>query len=610
MAKKTSRSRASKAIVQVKGRSIQTRSSTPRRIRADSKGGIGRVTQPVDPRRALFMIPMPQVIAGIRLTDQEAMQLSVVWACIDAIVKAVVCSDWQVFEVRHRQRRIERIFLAEDPIYWLLNKRPNPEATAIGWREAMYYSAVGTGNGYSEITRNGAGKVTGLYWLESNRVVPRREILPDGTYGEVVYDVWQYGGGWITLRQEDIFHLRGPSLDSLVGDHMLARAAHAIANAVAAERFRGNYFANNTVMGTILKHPRTLSDTAHKRLIQDYEEKHKGPHKAHKPLILEGGMDIVTNVGNDPQKSQMIESSQLAVEEICRFFGVPPHKVQHLLRSTYNNIEHLGIEFTRDAVTPWAKRGEQEADYKLFPQKAPWRETRHDTAWLQYGDAKTQAEAFQIYRRTGVYSVNDILAKKGENTIGPEGDTRMVELAMQPLTALEDVGRKASAEADKAERDAAEPAPDPAGPGGKKSGGGGDNEEKTTEPPPSEPLGAAPAKPFSPRQALRDATVALVAGALDRYGRRLANREANLRRGGKHDDLEVSVHMAQERSELRPRLVEECVEALAIAAKAQPDLQFGDAEHEVVNAADFVDNSGDARSAAEAFVNRYLRSEA
>jgi HK97 family phage portal protein len=89
-------------------------------------------------------------------------------------------------------------------------------------------------------------------------------------------------------------------------------------------------------------------------------------------MILEAGMKW-SSVSLEPEKSQLVESRQFAVEEICRWFGVPPHKVQHLLRSTFSNIEHQSIEFVRDALTPWARRLEQEADFKLFRQdRAPW----------------------------------------------------------------------------------------------------------------------------------------------------------------------------------------------------------------------------------------------
>ena len=43
----------------------------------------------------------------------------------------------------------------------------------------------------------------------------------------------------------------------------------------------------------------------------------------------------------------------LKVADICRFFRVPPHKIQDLQRSTNNNIEHQGIEFVTMTMRPW-----------------------------------------------------------------------------------------------------------------------------------------------------------------------------------------------------------------------------------------------------------------
>jgi phage portal protein BeeE len=67
---------------------------------------------------------------------------------------------------------------------------------------------------------------------------------------------------------------------------------------------------------------------------------------------------------------QFIETRQHQVEEICRWFGVPPHKVMHLLRATFSNIEHQSIEVVVDSITPWVKIFEEEADYKLFGEPA------------------------------------------------------------------------------------------------------------------------------------------------------------------------------------------------------------------------------------------------
>ncbi|XUM25127.1 phage portal protein (plasmid) [Bradyrhizobium oligotrophicum S58] len=120
--------------------------------------------------------------------------------------------------------------------------------------------------------------------------------------------------------------------------------------------------------------------------------------------------------------SQLIEVHQFLVEEICRWFGVPPHKVMHLLRATFTNIESQGIEVVVDSIAPWVKRWEDEADYKLLGQNRAKLYTKIDMRGLMRGDAQARSAYYKMMRETGCYSANRILELEDENTIGPEGD--------------------------------------------------------------------------------------------------------------------------------------------------------------------------------------------
>jgi HK97 family phage portal protein len=495
-----------------------------------------------DPRRAGSTLWLPQQVAGITLTLEDALSVSVVWGCVDAITKALVSSAWRVYEVEARRR----LYRPDDAVGWLLDRRPNPEATAVVVREALLITALTGGNGYAEIERSGGGRPVALWPLFADRVVPQRT---NGGTGDLYYEYYQPSGGVVTIPAADMFHLRGPSLDGVLGMNMVARAAKVMGLAVAAERFGSAYFANSTVMSGVLEYPGAMDDETHDRLKKDWLEK-KGPAKAHAPVILENGMKWVS-ISNDAEHAQLIEARRFQVEEICRFFGVPPHKIQHLDRATFSNIEHLGIEFVRDAITPWAKRLEQEADFKLFPQRAPWRETKLDVAWLAYGDAKSRAEAQQVWRRIGVFSANDILEMEGRNTIGPEGDVRLVEANMTTYEGIEAGVEKMRAEAERA----AEP-PSPVVPGAPVDPEA-EPEDGAIDPPPKKENGAVP------RAQVRDAIALLLAGSLARYGRRLTNRQRDLERG-RPRPVDLLTKMTEARAAARPALLEELREALDI----------------------------------------------
>lgn len=380
-----------------------------------------------DPAQLVQHIP-PVPEAGIRLTPDEALALSAVWACIDVIAKSIASCAWYVFRPLPGTRRE---LLEDDPLVWLLNTRPNPEMTGIAFREAMLYLAIPFGNAYAEIVPNGAGKVAELWPLDPERVTPRRDA--DNI---LYYEYRQPDGEAARLEQRQVFHLRGPTLNGLLGENIVARAARSLAVAAAAERYSAAFFGRGAHPSGVLEYPGKLSEEQYNRLKTDWAEKRAGPQNAHRPMILEAGMKWTTT-SIEPGKSQLVEARQFSVEDICRWFGVPPHKVQHLLRATFNNIEHLDIEFVRGALTPWCRRLEQEADYKLFPQaRGPWRNTAIDTAPLSYGDALSRAQAHAVWRQNGIMSANEIRAREGLNDRGQDGDVLLVQ---SNLTTVENI---------------------------------------------------------------------------------------------------------------------------------------------------------------------------
>ena len=96
------------------------------------------------------------------------------------------------------------------------------------------------------------------------------------------------------------------------------------------------------MIGGVLEHPASLGDKAYERLKQDWEDRHKGPMKAWRPAILEEGMKW--NSLTMPLKdAEFIASRKFTVNEIARWFRVPPHKIADLERATFSNIESQNI---------------------------------------------------------------------------------------------------------------------------------------------------------------------------------------------------------------------------------------------------------------------------
>lgn len=398
---------------------------------------LNRMTRPVDDVSAGRITVVGRTQAGVRVDAETALKNAVVWACIRYLTNAVAQLPWRVMR---EEADGDTTPVPTNPVDWLLNRRPCPEMGAFTWRQTMLGNALRYGNGYAEIERDRAGRPLALWPLHPSRVTPRR----DRETGDLYYEVAGDGVGQaVDLQPSDMFHLRGFG-DGPVGYNVVEYAAQSIGWAQATELFGASFFGEGMNPGGIVETAPGMSEPALKRLRHELEGLYKGARRASRVAFLDAGMKW-TKVSVQPNEAQFVETRQHQVEEICRWFGVPPHKVMHLLRATFGNIEHQSIEVVTDSVVPWTRILEDEADFKLFGQNRTNLFTSLDLSALLRGDLKAQAEHFKILRDAGVYSVNEIRRRIGLNKIGAAGDKRVAQINM---TTLERIGEDPQPPAD------------------------------------------------------------------------------------------------------------------------------------------------------------------
>lgn len=379
--------------------------------------------------------------AKVYVDHDNAEQVAAVWACMDVIASALSSSDWNVYAgVRGASNKQD---LPDDSLQYILNTRMNAEMTAQAGKRALALAAVGYGNGYAEIERDMAGRIVALWPIAPNRVEPRR----DAESGQLFFRVKQeFAGGWVDMEPDELFVIRGASLVGFAGDDAIRRAVQTISTAVALDQYSAGFFGNGAQLGTVFTYKGKLDDTHYQRVKAQIEERHTGVKNAFRSGVFEGnGEWNIHSMGVDAEKSQLVNVKYVSIEEICRWFRVPPHKIAHLLRATNNNIEHQGLEFSRDTLRPWVKEIEQEADYKLIAYRGPRKFVEIDVDWAEQGDYKSRAEAFSTLIGCGVFSPNVVLQKLGENTIGEKGDIRFVNGAAIPLERIGDAYVQAQA---------------------------------------------------------------------------------------------------------------------------------------------------------------------
>jgi HK97 family phage portal protein len=143
-----------------------------------------------------------------------------------------------------------------------------------------------------------------------------------------------------------VFHLRDLSTDGVVGLSKIALMREAVGVAMQAERFGARLFKNGIAIGGALKHPGKLGEASQKSLKAQMEERYAGADNAHRWMVLEEGMTI-EQMGMTSEDMQFLDSRKFQRSEIAMFFGVPPHLIGDVEKTTSwgTGIEQQNLGF-------------------------------------------------------------------------------------------------------------------------------------------------------------------------------------------------------------------------------------------------------------------------
>ncbi|MDP3909260.1 MAG: phage portal protein, partial [Gemmatimonadales bacterium] len=317
----------------------------------------------------------------------------------------------------------------EHPLYTLLHDAPNPELTAMEFREAMTAHAVMRGSGYAKITPDYARSlpVGRLDMLHPDQVTP--ETLPSGVTRYKVRD--ERTGQDTNVLYDEMFKVRGMTLDGVNGVSVLTYARETIGRGLAQQEYSSRFYRNGASPRGFIESSVTDVD-ARRRMIAQFDEKNAGVSNAHRTPMLPPGYSFKPS-GLSMEDAQFVESEMLGIDDIARFFGIPPHIIYELMRSTNNNIEEQAIEYVVFSLSAWGIRWEQSISRDLMLPSERDRFRAH-LVWdaLLRGKTIERYQAHEIALRT-FKQINEV--RENEDLDAVEGgDVIMVPLNMVPLS--------------------------------------------------------------------------------------------------------------------------------------------------------------------------------
>jgi len=337
---------------------------------------------------------------GVRVTPDTALTLGAVWACVRAVTETIASLPLNVMQ---RTETGARRVWEGHPLQSLLHRFPNPLMSKVEFWEYMIGHLELRGNAYAEIERDRMGRPVALWVLH-----PDAMTVVQGKDGiEYGYRL-NPGGETVRLRREQILHIKFLSLDGVLGLSPIKYAASTVGAGIAAREYSSRVFRGDGMKRMALVTDMPLKSEQVAEISAAWRNAYSGLDSAHRVAVLHSGLKPET-IGISPEDAQLLQLWNANVNDVCRIWRVPPHKIAQLDRATFSNIEEQNIEWVTDSILPRVTRIEAALDSAFF-RDDPQGFTKFNIDGLLRGRLSERMQAYATSIQWGFRSRNEIRA--------------------------------------------------------------------------------------------------------------------------------------------------------------------------------------------------------
>lgn len=376
----------------------------------------------------------PMTNSGIRVGRETAMRLSTVWACVRLLSNTIATLPTEI---------VVRIGGARFPEYnkpsWLVTPYPaDPTLTPTDFFGQVATSMLLEGNAFV-IVQPSVMDPQALWVVDPSRVdIKRNDSM------QPVYEIRdEYGQVRATLDAMQMLHATWIKLPGqLRGLSPLEAARQGLGLSLVAEEFGSRYFGQGSALSFGVEVPGGLTEEQKEELRRQFKRQYEGVRRSHAIGVLTGGAKFVTGLGVTNEQAQFLELRKFQVEDIARFYGIPPHMVgsQEPGASSYSSVEQRSLEFREYAVLPLVRRIEDPFQ-RLVQVPANLRSTtatasfRFNLDGIARADTKSRFEAYQSGITAGILKPNEARALEDLPPV-PGGEVTYMQSQMVPTGTL------------------------------------------------------------------------------------------------------------------------------------------------------------------------------
>lgn len=349
--------------------------------------------------------------AGRNVSVDGSLRVSAAYACVSLLAKTVATLPLQMYQ--RDPLTGFRKYAPNHPLNYLLEFQPNSWQSAWDFKAMLMMHLALRGNGYAEIIPGPRGFADTLEPLHPDLVTVQR--LEDRS---LRYRYADPRRGVRYLLQDEVLHLRSHMAPGgLVGVSPIAYAKETIGLALAAEEHGARMFSNGARPSGVVQIKKEMSDPAFERFKKDWSSNFVGIHNVQKTPILEDGAEFKA-ISLNAEEAQFLQTREFEINEIARWFDVPPVLLHHTTNTTSwgTGVEAIMLAFVRNNLMPWLGcwSGAIRRDLILAPTIY---EAVFDVEALQRGDSNALSNFLSRLVLNGVITRNEARTVLGYNPL-------------------------------------------------------------------------------------------------------------------------------------------------------------------------------------------------
>lgn len=291
----------------------------------------------------------PSVSLGSDLLNvgvDGALQLSTVWACIDRRASTIASLPFFIYESRDGKRDLAR----DSRLYAMMSESPNSRMTPFEFWRCMILNHDLRGNAYARIDRDARGDAVALWPMPADQV--EVVILDDGA---MVYQ-YTYGSDIAILASQNVLHIKNLG-NGTTGLSKLEFMRPATTEAAKSQEAATKVFGSGGKPTGTLMVDSVLSPEQRSRIREQFKALAEG--STGRLMVLEANMKY-QQLSLSPEDQQLLETRKFSVEELCRWFDVPPVLVHHSNVTAWGTgIFEIKDGFYTLAIAPLCRNIEQ-----------------------------------------------------------------------------------------------------------------------------------------------------------------------------------------------------------------------------------------------------------